>query len=138
MEQLAAEGVSGADALRQLRAAGFSYSNEAFYQTWGRVLASAANLDLAAGGALESMPTFGEMTPAPTSLSGNYLQKVILTLRDTTTGETITRLVSIATDDLLTRADAIDFATDLFQAHAESYGVQIMGGTYAVTQYAAP
>lgn len=135
IETLAAEGLSGAQALTAIREAGFTFSNEAFYQTWGRTLASAAAQDLEAGAELGTMPTFGEMAPAPVELSSDFLQKVVLTLRDQNTGETITRLVSISTDTLLTRQDAIDFAIDLFQAHADDYGVDITGGAYMVTQY---
>lgn len=135
LESLAAEGLSGAEALGALREAGFTYGNEAFYSEWGRVLAGVASADLEAGAGLGQVPTFGEMAPAPVNLSASFLQKVVLTLRDATSGQTITRLVSIATDQLLSREDAIDFATDMFAAHAEDYGVQIMGGAYAVTQY---
>lgn len=135
LESLAAEGLSGNQALGAIRSAGFTYGNEAFFSEWGRVLSSVASADLEAGATLGTIPTFGEMTPAPVNLSASFLQKVVLTLRDATSGQTITRLVSIATDQLLSREDAIDFATDMFQAHAEDYGVQITGGAYAVTQY---
>lgn len=135
IEALAAEGVSGAAALEQLRQAGFTFGNEAFYQTWGQALAGAAAADLEAGAHISAIPTFGEMAPSPVQLSADFLQKVVLTMRDRLTGETITRLVSISTDTLLTRADAIDFAIDLFQAHADDYGVDIQGGSYALTEY---
>lgn len=135
LSQLAAEGKSGAQALGQLREAGFTFGDQAFYQAWGRAVASTYQDALEAGAGLEHLPTFGEMGPAPVQLSAQYLQKVVLQMTDQETGATITRIVSISTDELLTRADAIDFALDLFQQHADRYGVDLTGGSYAGTQY---
>ena len=136
LTQLAAEGFSGAGALRQLRESGYTFGDQAFYQAWGQSLADVYRSDLEAGGGLEQLPTFGEMGPAPVQLSAQYLQKVVLSMVDQETGAAITRIVSISTDELMTRQDAIDFALDMFQQHADRYGVDLTGGTYVATQYA--
>lgn len=137
LEALAAEGRTGSDALQTIREAGFTYADSAFWSDWGRALATSYQADLEAGSSLTALPTFGEMSAAATDLSATFLQKVLLAMRDQETGELITQVVSISTDQLMSRADAIAYAQDMFAQNADRYGVTIEGGSYAVTQYRA-
>jgi hypothetical protein len=87
---------------------------------------------------LNARPHANEITAMPTVRGEGYLQNVTVYVRDRVTGIVRARPFSVATDDLMTRADAIDTALANFQHNADGYEETVLGAVYRSTHLMVP
>lgn len=87
---------------------------------------------------LDLKPAAAEIRPYVTPNAEGYMQYVDVYVRDRTTGEVYSVPYGVRTDDLLTRADAIETALSNYGSHADDYDQQVLGATYTSTYLFGP
>lgn len=87
---------------------------------------------------LNARPHADRIIAMDTIRGAGYLQNVTVYVRDRVTGIVRARPFSVATDVLMTRADAIDTALANFQHNAPGYEETVLGAVYRGTNLMIP
>lgn len=134
------EGESATGALRAFREAGGSIRTQTWYRLYGQAQLEGVMSGKEAAAPLNRVPTAGEIQPATVPRARGYMQRVTIFGRDDQ-GNIISRDVSLRTNRLVSRQNAVNKALALVQAgmddpeRRDRYPMQALlmgsyGGTY--------
>lgn len=87
---------------------------------------------------LDSVPDAGFIQTRSTVTSTGYLQQILVTAVDQSTGGTIELPYSIRTDNLISRGEAIDAAIVSQTLRAPEYNLKVLSGIYTGTYQLVP
>lgn len=130
--------LSGRAGLAAYRAGGGKVSDSTWYKMVGIIRDNASRGVLEPTKPLNQKPQPADIGVMPVKAQTGYLQNVSVIMRDKVTGITRVRPYSIATDELITRADAVDTAIEVFQRNAFGYEETVMGAVYSGTVMMVP
>ena len=132
------QGLSGRAGLAAFRQGGGKVTDATWYKMVGIIRDNAAKGILEPTKPLNQRPQPADIGVMPTKAQTGYLQNVSVIMRDKVTGITRVRPYSVATDELITRADAVDTALEVFQRNAFGYEETVMGAVYSGTVMMVP
>lgn len=132
------QGLSARAGLASYRAGGGSVGDGAWFKMVSVVRDNAAKGLLEPTKPLDQRPLVSDIGVMPTKTQTGYLQNVTVITRDKVTGTTRARPYSVRTDDLMTRADVIATALDVFQRNAFGYEEITTGAIYSGTLLLTP
>lgn len=115
---------SGAEILRQVRESGLGISNSTGYQVINYLrdtyLPSTSALKNLAN---DTLPTINSIPKSVTELLRNFSYKVAVTGSDINTGETRKQYIQISSNQLLTKQQALDAASNIVEQSSKSGGI---------------
>ncbi len=136
------QGLSANAGYRAFQAAGGHLARSTWLQTFSEVRRSLSDSLDEAGRPLSRRPQSNEVTTISTKYSQRFIQQVDVYVRNRDTGEIESKPISITTDSLITRGQAIrealTIAEDGVTGSPDRFNEQILGGTYTGTLALVP
>lgn len=87
---------------------------------------------------IRRIPTASEIAQWPTRFRSGFLQNVVVTTRDKSTGQITAKTLSIKSEQPITREAAIAKAVSLASENSENYNQEIVGAVHVATYELVP
>lgn len=133
------EGWSATAGLDRYRAEGGHMANQTWYRLFGEIKSSIDNRAGTYNEPLNLRPTASEIQTWTTAKATGYIQQVEVLVRDRGTGQIISVPFSVTGRALVSRANALRQALDVYTSdNAKKYNQQVLGAIYTGTYQAIP
>jgi hypothetical protein len=129
----ARNGLSGAEFIRYLRAAGQGARESEVRALLKVAYQTLRNNPDEAFGDPNAVPDFNTASPWPTVSATGVRQAVELTYRQRATGTLITVPYQVSSEEGVTRSEAIEKAIEAYARQAETYGQDLIGAVHTKT-----
>lgn len=133
------EGWSATAGLDRYRAEGGHMANQTWYRLYGEIQGSVADRSDVMNQPLNLRPVASEIKTWSTKNATGYVQQVEVLVRERATGQIISVPFSVTGRSLVSRANALQQALDVYSDdNAKKYNQQVLGAVYTGTYQAVP
>jgi hypothetical protein len=133
------EGWSATAGLDRYRAEGGHMANQTWYRMFGEIQRTVADRGGTYNEPVNLRPVASEIKTWTTAKASGYIQQVEVLVRDRATGQIISVPFSVTGRSLVSRANALQQALDVYSDdNAKKYDQQVLGAVYTGTYQAVP
>ena len=138
IQSLIGQGVSATEGLRQYRQEGGAIRTQRWYRAFGEMQAEIATRERVMAAPVRSVPSGAEIVRVESARPGAYLYRGGVMAFDRSTGEVEIRPASIRSRTLMRYDEAMAAMAEQLEAHAETYGISVVGSFVTAVRELVP